>query len=83
MSRVQPEALPHSRPARLTQRNGGEMVDTSRNSPIAAQAEPELESSDFGAAVGMCFMWAASITVALGGLRWLINNFFPNFWSIL
>jgi len=72
MSGFQPQPFPESRPARLKQSNGGEMVDTSRNSPIAAQAEPELESSDFGAAVGMCFMWAASIAIVVGGLNWLL-----------
>ena len=74
MSRVQPEALPHSRPARMQQRNGGEIVSTS---------QPEYVPRSFGEQVGMVFMWVASIAIVLGGLDWLINNFFPHFWSIL
>ena len=74
MSGFQPHAFPESRPARLAQRNGGEIVDT---------ADPEREPLAAGEKVGMVFMWVASIAIVLGGLDWLINNFFPHFWSIL
>ena len=67
MSRVQPEALPHSRPARLQQRNGGEIVDTT---------DPEREPMRFGEKVGLVFLVIASVLVVLGGLRWIINNCF-------
>ena len=63
MSRVQPEALPHSRPARLQQRNGGEIVDAT---------DPEREPMRFGEKVGLVFMWIASIVIVLGGLNWLL-----------
>ena len=74
MSGVQPEALPHSRPAQLRQRNGGEIVDTT---------DPPREPMAPGEKVGLAFLVVASVLIALGGLGWLINNFFPHFWSIL
>jgi len=74
MSGFQPHAYPESRPARLQQRNGGEIV---------GESQPEYVPRSFGEKVGMVFMWGASIAIALGGLGWLINNFFPHLWSIL
>lgn len=71
MSRVQPEALPHSRPARLQQRNGGEIVD----------ADPEREPMGFGEKVGLVFLVIASALVAVGCLDWIFNNWIPNLWS--
>ena len=62
MSRVQPEALPHSRPARLQQRNGGEIVDAT---------DPEREPMSPGEKVGLVFLVIASVVVVLGGLGWL------------
>ena len=67
MSGFQPHAFPESRPARLAQRNGGEIVDT---------ADPDREPMRFGEKVGLVFLVIASVLVALGGLRWIINNCF-------
>ena len=67
MSRVQPEALPHSRPARLQQRNGGEIVSTS---------QPEYVPRSFGEKVGMVFMYTVSAVISVGGIDWIINNCF-------
>lgn len=66
MSGFQPTPFPASRPARLQQRNGGEIVD----------ADPEREPMGFGEKVGLVFLVIASVLVALGGLRWIINNCF-------
>lgn len=67
MSGYQPHAYPESRPARLQQRNGGAIVDT---------ADPEREPLAAGEKVGLVFLVIASVLVALGGLRWIINNCF-------
>lgn len=67
MSGVQPEALPESIPIRLTQRNGGEIVDT---------ADTEREPMAPGEKVGLLFLVVTSFAIALGGLRWILNNCF-------
>ena len=67
MSGYQPQPFSESRPARLQQRNGGEIVDTT---------DPEREPMRFGEKVGLVFLVIASVLVALGGLRWIINNCF-------
>ena len=72
MSGFQSSPYPESRPARLQQRNGGEIVDT---------GDPEREPLAPGEKVGLVFLVLASVLVALGGLGWLINNFIPYFWS--
>jgi len=72
MSGYQPQPFPESRPARLQQRNGGEIVDGD---------EPAREAGDLGTVVATIFVWAASALVAVGGLRWILNNWIPNLWS--
>ena len=67
MSGYQPQPFSESRPARLQQRNGGEIV---------SESQPEYVPRRFGEKVGMVFMWAASAAISVGGLRWIINNCF-------
>lgn len=62
MSGFQPQPFPESRPARLQQRNGGEIVDV----------DPEREPMSFGEKVGLVFMWIASIVIVVGGLNWIL-----------
>jgi len=73
MSGFQPTPFPESRPARLQQRNGGEIVD----------ADPEREPMAPGEKVGLVFLVIASSLVAVGCLDWIFNNWIPNLWSAL
>ena len=67
MSGFQPTPFPESRPARLQQRNGGEIVSTS---------QPEYVPRSFGEKVGMVFMYTVSAVISVGGIDWIINNCF-------
>lgn len=75
MSGYQQTPYPESRPARLIQYGGGEVIDTGVivSSRVYDEADEERPVMGLGLKVAWVFTAVASVVIALGGLRWLLG----------